>query len=348
MAERKKGPREVAKIPWDLDELVPSDATLVSAIVYAARKVLATTTLAGAIMAEDATIQLNADPKVGALLTVEPGSLTAEETFKITSVSGAIPPFTCGITPTAEQSHSSGASVEYYPGVNAPFMVDDTPTPDGTIITPEIKEGADSYTYMLSAIGTTNGGEIVEDELEVDVVELAATSTVTKQPSETRKIAVDFSPYTDKYNTTLVSAIAFIARQTSVGTTLAAGASAGAVSLSLTVHPGVGALLTVNPAGPNQEKLLVSAVSGSAPGPYTCTVSPLQFAHSNGEATNYYPGVSPRVLVSTSADVTTPEAVFTARRGQAAQTYHAVVLGTLADGQVRQKSFTLTMPELTS
>jgi hypothetical protein len=347
MAERKKGPREVAKIPWDLAKLIPSDATLVSAVVYAARKVTATTTLYGAITAEDATIQLNADPKIGALLTVEPGSLTAEETFKITSVSGASPPFTCGITPTAEQSHSSGGTVEYYPGVNAPFMVDDTPTPAGTIITPEIKEGADSYTYMLSAIGTTNGGEIVEDELEVDVVELAATSTVTKQPSETRKIAVDFSPYTDKYNTTLLSAIAFIARQVTIGTTVASpGASAGATSLPLTVHPGVGALLTVNPDGPNREKLLVSAVSGT--GPYTCTVSPLQFAHSGEEPTNYYPGVSPRVLVSTSADVTTPEAVFTARRGQAAQTYHAVVLGTLADGQVRQKSFTLLMPELTS
>jgi hypothetical protein len=349
MADRKKSPREVRKILFELAQIISPETTLSSVVVYASRKVtLATTVGAGGISPEATAIDLNANPGIGALVIVNPGSMSNEETFKIISVSGSSAPFTCGITPSAEMTHAGAEAVNYEPGVSTPLLVDDTPTVVGTGATLLVQQGADGQTYRLSMIGTCSNGEIIEHETDLEVVEFAPVTTLAKQPAETWDVAVDFAEYTNFYATTLSSAIAFVARTTSVNTTLASQANAGATSVSLSAHPGTGALLTLNPAGvpPNstREKVWVSSVSGS--GPFTASVSPLQFGHSNGEDVSYLPGVTARVLVSGTATIDGTEAIFRLRRGAAARTYHAIALGTLADGQVVQKAISLSTPEL--
>lgn len=66
-------------------------------------------------------------------------------------------------------------------------------------------------------------------------------------------------------------------------TTLAAGAAAGATSVSLTAQPTVGQILQIEASGSNIRELrTVSAVSGT--GPYSATVPALSFAHLSGVA----------------------------------------------------------------
>lgn len=346
MAERKKGPREVRLQPFELSPLISEGADLSSVQGFTSREVTLSAQLTAAVNPEDTSILLNANPGVGAQLVIEPGSLTAEETFKVLSVAGASSPFTVGIIPSAEQGHSPGATVDYEPGVNANVLVDDTPavTPGITLVNFLVKEGADGNTYRLNVLGTCDNGEVVEDEVEIDVVEFTPTTTVTKQPGETRDVAVDFAEYTMAFGTTLTSAVAFVSRSSTANTTLSSGASAGASTLVLVANPGVGALLTVNPGGPNQEKLYVSSVTVS--GTTTATVSPLQFTHSGAENVTYQPGLNTRLLVSATATITGTEAIFRVRRGAAGQGYRLAVFGTLADGQVVQKTITLDMPEL--
>ena len=141
------------------------------------------------------------------------------------------------------------------------------------------------------------------------------TTTIAKQPADIVDVAMSFAAWTSKYNTAVASALAFASRARTSSTTVNGTNTAGATTLNLNAHPGVGALLTVNPGQATQEKLLVSAVSGV--GPYACTVSPLQFAHDSPQVVDYYPGVSARVLVSTAGTVNGDDAIFRLRRAAA-------------------------------
>lgn len=346
MAERVKGPREIRHIRFHLAPLLSTGAALSTVQGFASRQVTLSTTLAAGVTPADTTVLLDADPGVGATLTVDPGSVSAEEIFKVTAVTPSGGDFLCDISPmSAEQSHALGAAVDYQPGVTSSFLLDETPAPTDDTVDFAVQQGAHAQVYTLSVLGTADNGEVVEDETDIEVSEFPPSATVIKQPAETRDIAVDFSQWTARYSTTLVSATAFVARETTITTTVdVAGASAGATVLPLVAHPGVGALLIVNAAGPTHERLLVSAVGGI--GPYTATVSALQFAHSSGETVTVYPGASTRVLTSTTASIQGTEAIFRSRLGQAGQSYWMVVLGTLGDGQVAQKTLRLTVSEL--
>jgi hypothetical protein len=178
------------------------------------------------------------------------------------------------------------------------------------------------------------------------VVELASSSTLTKQPGEIWLIGWNWNLYTAKYATTLVSATIFISLNQTQQTSVSVNASAGptATTLQLAANPGIGALLTVNPGGPNQEKLLVSALGGGPPFP--CTVSPLQFDHTSGEPVDYQMGVTTRLVTTATATIQGTQSLWTIRRGQSAQSFRVVMLATLSDGQIVQHTLTLSTPEV--
>lgn len=344
MAERQKGPRERRLLPFDLSAQISTGAVLSTAQGYASRKVTATTTLAAQLNAEDATATLDDNPGVGALIIVDPNSASLEETFKVSSVTPSGGDFVCAISPTAEQQHSLAATVNYEPGVSATLLDDDTPTPSGGIVRFMVEEGADGQTYRMSVLATCDNGEILEDEADVDVVEFTPTTSIEKQPGQMRDLSVDFSDWTDAFSTTLSSATAFVSREFTTSSTVNGTNNAGATTLNLNANPGVGALLSVNPSTATAEKVLVSAVVGSAP--WGCTVSPLQFAHVNAEPVTIQPGVSARLLVSTTASIAGLTAVFRLRRGASEQDYRMVVVATLGDGQIVQKSLRILVEDV--
>ena len=113
------------------------------------------------------TIDLKADPKAGALLILEPGS-AVEERLKVVSVAGAVAPFVCTVRPFAWFSHADNAAVSYERGCNARMLLDDTPTPSGVIITPQIRRGTYLQKYRVTGLATANNGEIREDEFELE------------------------------------------------------------------------------------------------------------------------------------------------------------------------------------
>ena len=343
-ASRTKTPSEHRILPFRFAAVIPVGASLQSAVGYASRKVSGfTSTLAAAMNIEDATLGLNANPGVGSLLTVNPGG-ASEEKFKVSQVTGASAPFTCTLSHTAEFSHSSGENVNYEPGMSGRILVSTTATIVGSDALLNSQNGADGQTYRASALGTLDDGEIVELELDLVVSELAPTSTVPIQVDEVRDLAYQYIDVVALAGSDLSSAIAFVSRESSLSTTLAGAAAIGDTNLSLTANPGVGALLTLNPTGSNQEKLKVSGVSGS--GPYACTVNPTpDFSHSSGETIFYEPGVSSRLLTTTTGTVTGTQTYFRKRRGVAGQIYRMTVLGTLLNAEVVQKSAHLVISE---
>ena len=349
MADRQKSPRELRKITLNFQNKISAGATVSSYLVFASRRptlteTLAITTLTAQLNPEDATATLDDDPVIGSLIMVDPDDIDLEETFKVTSSTPSGGNFICGIMPTAERMHASTATVHYEPGESARMLVDDTPTPTGTngvLAVVHLKEGADGYTYRVNAQAICNNGEVREDETEIDVVEFTPTSTIHKQPADTVDVAIDFADWTTKYSTTVLSAVSFVSRARTMSTTVNGTNNAGATTLNLNAHPGVGALLTVNVGQATQEKLIVSGVSGS--GPYVCTVSPLQFQHTNAQAVDYFPGMNTRVLVSTTPS--TSSVTIRLQKAAAGQSYRMVPLATLADGQVAQKSIELNVSE---
>jgi hypothetical protein len=344
MATNTKAPSERRPLPFQFANLLSAGAALVSAVCFASRKLdeLLTTTLGGNVAAEDATIALAADPGVGALLTVNPGGLTEEE-FKVSAVSGE-GPYTCTIVPTAEFAHTSGDSVAYEPGASDRIFVDPTPAPVDTDVIPEVWNGADGQTYRLSCLATCDNGEVLELEVDLVVSELAPVGTTVKQPGETRDFAFELAALLD--GETLDDAAVFVSRVASGSTTLAALASIGDTTVSLTANPGIGALLTLNPAGPNREVLKVSGISGT--GPFTATVNPtVEFGHSNGETVTYEPGATGRLLVSPTPTILGSAAIVRGRKGASGQQYRATMLGYNADDSVIvQLSGFISTPEL--
>lgn len=325
-----KTPSEERILPFLLAAYIPSGASLVSATGFASRKIAGiSTTLAANMSIEDGTASLAASPGVGALLTIDPGA--TEEKFKVVGISG-LGPFTCTLSHTAEFAHSSGAVVNYEPGQSSRFLVSTAATIVGSQALLNCRFGADGQTYRVSVIGVLDNGEEVELEQDVVVSELAPTETETIQVDEIKDISFDFAAPVAIANSALQSAIAWVSREETLSTTLANSVSIGDATIELTGHPGVGALLTLNPTGSNQETLKVSAVAGG--GPYVATVNPTpDFAHTNGETVNYEPGTTTRLLVSPTASILGTQAIFRKRRGVAGRTYRMTVLATLVNGE---------------
>ena len=100
MAIDEKAPSEKRPITFHLGPQIPAGASISSVQGYVSRKAAGfTTTLAAPAAAEATTFTLADNPGKGALLVVDPGSPTAEETFKVVSLSGNV----------ATLSHTVGA-----------------------------------------------------------------------------------------------------------------------------------------------------------------------------------------------------------------------------------------------
>src|SRR5262245_31850771 len=109
MPERAKLPVELRNFPINMDELVASGAVISTVQAFVSRQPsvsapLQATNLDAAVAVNDGTIQLQANPKAGALLILEPGS-GVEERLKVVSVSGASTPFIATVTPAAWFAH---------------------------------------------------------------------------------------------------------------------------------------------------------------------------------------------------------------------------------------------------
>jgi hypothetical protein len=330
----------------ELGDRLSTGATLVSATGFASRKTTPLATSLAANASVDATtLSLNANPGIGAFITVNNGGST-EEDFKVSNVTGSSP-WVCTITPAAMYAHSISESVDYEPGVSARLLVTTSVAIDGGSreAYPLVRRGAEGKTYRITVIVDADNGERVEGEVDVLVSEIAATETEEKQPSEIMDLAFGFGANLD--GGTLSSAVGYVARESTLTTTLAASSAAEDSTLSLTANPGVGALITVNPSAPltgTKEIFTVTAVGGS--GPYSCTILPTaEFAHSNGETVEYWPGESSRMLVSSTASIVSDEAILRARRGDSSETYLVKVLGTTSLSEVLQHSGHLATPE---
>lgn len=122
---------------------------------------------------------------------------------------------------------------------------------------------------------------------------------IVKHIGEKFDFAVDFSPKLP-VNTTIVSGILLACQKETIQvTTLAAGCSAGAATVSVSVNVKAGAVLTLNEGGVVEEVVLVSSVSGA--GPYIATLaSAVQVDHPSGEAMEYDPGATDLLLASST------------------------------------------------
>lgn len=329
-----KYPSELRPIIFHLAPLIPGGAGLSgSPQGGVTQQGLLLTTLSVPIVAGDPSVQLPINPGVGAKLIVSVGSDVDEETFKVTAVTGS-GPFVCTINPTAEFPHTG--SVSYAVGESARFLVISTGTVSGTDVTFRGQRGADGKHYDVWVIAPLTNGESVEDEQDILVSELISETVVEKQPSEITDLPFDFTKKIPETQT-LTSAVAWVSRILEPLPSTQVAGTGGAINTStiqLAINPGVGALLTIDPAGQKREVVKVTSVSGAS-APFTATVDPLLwYAHSSGEAVDYEPGSSTRLLTSTTASVVPAagEATVRSRLGAANQEYRVNLLGTCSDG----------------
>jgi hypothetical protein len=356
---RTKSALETKAYPINLAALLSVGATLDTVQMTASRAApmlgafpLQQTTLAGAVSIGDGTIQLHANPGVGALLIIRPGQ-GDEERVKVTAISGTEDPFTATITPVAWAGHSNSDPVSYEPGVNARLFADDTPTPSGTSVTPMIRLGSQGQTYRISALATANDNQVVEDEFTLVVSDIATVGTNIKQPSETRDLAMDFAnklAEAHQAGATISSATLYVSSLTNTATAqLGADAAAGASTITMNAHPGVGAMLIVTPAGTGvnpAERVYVSSVSGSGP-TWDATILPsLEFAHTNGADITVYQGYSGAFVTSPTSTISLLEVINRARRGQAGQSLRLMWLATTSQGEVLQSVGTVELQEV--
>jgi hypothetical protein len=346
---RTKTPMESRLVPFNMDALIASGASLTSVQAFASRTLpLRGTTLFADVAVGATTIELNADPKAGALLIIEPGS-GSEETLKVVSVSGASVPFLATVTPPAWSTHSATGSVNYEDGVSARLLVDDTPTPSATSVTVQLQKGAHGQIYRISVVGTCNNGEVVEDEMQLTVTDVAPTETNIKQATETRDVAGNLALLLSEphqSSATLSSATAFVSASGLTTTTqLSAQANAEDSNVLLVAHPGIGAKLILNPAGPNPEHVYVSNVTGT--GPYTATVNPtLEFTHSSGVDVTVFQGVGVNFLTSTTSTIQALAVINRARHGAVGKTFKILWLATTSQGELLQLSGLVSVQEV--
>ena len=313
---------------------------------------LQATTLAAAAALNVGTITLAADPRAGALLILEPGTAN-EETLKVvsTAINGAN--FDCVVRPVTFIAHSNGVSVSYEPGENARMLIDDTPTPSGTNVSIEIDRGCYGQTYRPSVIGTCNDLQKVEEQFTLIVTEPAIEEDPgPKQPSEEVFIAAeldDLMSEPHQSGATLSSAVAFVSNTVSLTPipTLAAQATRGTTTISLSINPGIGARLVLTPAGfgaAPPERVYVENVTGS--GPFTVTINPsLEFTHNNGAQVTTFVGVNPNFLTSSTSTITGKTVKNLSRRGRSGTQLQATWLAITSQLERLQHTALLNIQE---
>lgn len=354
-AVRQKSMLETKAYPLDMAALMPDGALFTAVQMTASRTPpfpLQPTTLFTSVAIGETTLALNVDPGPGARLVLEPGT-GAEEKLKVISTTPNAGHWDCVVRPGAWVVHASNAPVSYEPGVNARLFVDDTPTWAGSVVTPMIHRGAYLQKYRISYLGDLNNGESIEDEFILEVVDPIPSVTNIKQPSEIRDLAADFTKLLEEPHqagATLSSAVLYVPSAVDTATSnLAAVANPGAATISLNAHPGIGAMLTLTPAGlitsnTPPERVYVSNVTGS--GPYTVSIVPtLEFSHVNGADVTVYQGFSGAFVTSVNSTFQGLFAINRARGGQAGKLLKLVWVATTSQGEVLQVSGLVSIEE---
>lgn len=161
----------------------------------------------------------------------------------------------------------------------------------------------------------------------------------TKQPAEAYTIAVD---YTDRLpvGVTLSSRVVLAAKLTTTETTLAAGASVDASTVTTVANVGSGAILTIDSGTELEEVVLVQSEAGGI-----CQLmNQLSNAHAIGSRVVYFPGATDEVIGTTS-----PISGFTVQakvqRGQHGHNYHLMFLTTLSNGDVVEDDVIMTVED---
>lgn len=355
---RKKSPLESKLFPLDIAALIPAGATLTSVQMTASRMApfpLQTASLNAdaAIGSTTVLVSASVNPGVGALLIFEPG-LGAEEKIKATAISGAVSPWTATLDHPTFVFHQSGSGISYEPGMNARLFVDDTPTPAGTVITPLIQKGAHGHTYRVSYLVVTNILTRHEDEFTLEINDKSSTNTEIKQPYEIVDIAADFEKLMEEAHhstATINSAVAYISSSlpVAVPSQLTVLAPAGATTITMNSHPGIGAMLILTPAGTGNfppERVFVTNVTGA--GPYTVTVTPdLEFQHSNGADVQVYLGFNTTFLTQTAAtSILGKSVIHRAQRGQAGKVLKSVWIATTSQAELLSTTGLISLEEV--
>jgi hypothetical protein len=328
MAIDEKAPSELRPITFHLAPQIPAGASIVGTVQAFASRIVAgfSTTLAVDAAAGATTVTLGVDVKAGAVVTINPGSPTAEEKVKVVSTSGVV----ATLSHPLGVLHTSGTTVTYEPGWNARLLVDDTPPNVGSDVTVWTHNGADGQSYRVQVVAPLTTGLTAEEQRILVVTEHAPIRTIPLQPDIVADLEFGFDEAVALAGRDLASAIAWASREISISNTLAASVNPGDPTISVTINPVAGALLTLNPTGAKQEKLKVTSVSGT--GPFVCTVNPTpDFDHASSEPFTFEPGVTPSFLaLAPPAIVGATKAVVRKQQGgMSAQTYRITTLGTL-------------------
>jgi hypothetical protein len=292
------------------------------------------------------------DPRAGALLILEPGTAN-EETLKVVSTTPTGGDFDCVVRPVTFIGHNTGVSVSFEPGESARMLVNATPTGSGTNVSVEVQHGCDSQKYRLSVVATCNDGQIVEDEATLEVQEPVITeSPGVKQPTEEVFVASEMDDLMEEPHqagATISSATAFASLVVAVAPvpTLAAQATRGTTTISLSINPGIGGKLVLTPAGSGAappERVYVENVTGS--GPFSVTVNPpLEFTHNNGVQVTTFLGLIPNLLSSASSTIAGKTVKNLSRRGRAGTQVQLTWLATTSQLERLQHNALLNIQE---
>jgi hypothetical protein len=314
---------------------------------------LQATTLAAPAALNASTITVAAvDPRAGALLIVEPGTVN-EETLKVVSTSANGANFDCVVRPVTFVAHNTGVSVSFEPGENARMLINATPTPAGSNVSIEVQNGCYGQKYRGSVVVICNDLQIVEDQMTLDCTESTIEEAPgEKQPTEEVFVAAemdDLMAEPHQVGATLNGATAYASLTVAVAPvpTLAAQATRGTNTISLSVNPGIGARLVLTPAGSGAsppERVYVDNVTGS--GPFSVTINPsLEFTHNNGVQVTTFLGLIPNLLSSASATITGKTVKNLARRGRAGTQVQLTWLATTSQLERLQHNALLSIQE---
>lgn len=162
-----KQPSEKWPVAIDFAGRLPDGVTLQSGTLIAANlsASLATTLAAGSAVGAT-TLSLAADPKVGAILSID--NWTAQkEVAQVKAVSGA-GPYTVTLTAPLEQAHAIGADVKYYAGTTT--VLDGTSvTIAGDRATGKLKGGQHGVAYLVTFLLVLSDASELEEDVTVQV-----------------------------------------------------------------------------------------------------------------------------------------------------------------------------------
>lgn len=162
-----KQPAERYPLAVDFAGGLPEGASLVSGVLLAVNlKSAGQTTLSASSAVGVTTLSLPIDPKVGAILTLDPSFATREE-VQVLSVAGA-GPYTVTLTAPLEQAHANAAAVLYFPGTQT-VLQSAIATISGTQAVAGLKGGQHGSDYRVTFLITLDTGDVLEEDVTLSV-----------------------------------------------------------------------------------------------------------------------------------------------------------------------------------